>query len=161
MPELLWWSYLRHFPISQRLQCSWAPDVAIPGQVAALAGLQGSRPGPIEAMLLTLAILGDAASGPLPEWTGWGPGHSPTVLAALASLVGIVHLRARRRVVVASLVSDRPQGTCASPFLDDGSRDGERRRSVPTFRSDWRRSKDDEMMIPAASTPSSASPGRC
>ena len=64
-------------------------DAAIPGQVVALLVYNAAFLAPIGAMLLTLVILGDAAKRPLARVNHWVLGHWPTVLAALASLIGV------------------------------------------------------------------------
>lgn len=64
-------------------------DAAIPGQVAALLVYNVAFLAPIIAMLVTLLILGDAAKRPLERVNHWVLGHWPSVLAALASLIGV------------------------------------------------------------------------
>ena len=64
-------------------------DAAIPGQVAALLVYNAAFLAPIGAMLVTVLILGDAAKQPLARVNHWVLGHWPTVLAALASLIGV------------------------------------------------------------------------
>jgi cytochrome c biogenesis protein CcdA len=64
-------------------------DAAIPGQIGALIVYNAAFLAPIGAMLLTLMILGDAATQPLARVNHWVLGHWPTLLAGLASLVGV------------------------------------------------------------------------
>jgi cytochrome c biogenesis protein CcdA len=63
--------------------------VAIPGKVALLMVYNAAFLAPVTAILLTLLVLGDAATEPLARFNRWVLGHWPHVLAGLAALIGV------------------------------------------------------------------------